>query len=105
MKMMSQNFVGDACFYLQSASKATYVKPFHLWDKVFGKLTDFTTYFSFVIDSNGSSSFRDGLAFFLEPSDSNSTGGTTAGGAIGLPIDPSTLVPTSPFVVVEFDTY
>ncbi|CAL5329532.1 unnamed protein product [Camellia sinensis] len=70
-----------------------------------GKLNDFTTYFSFVIDSDGSSTFGDGLAFFLEPSNSSSTADTTTGGAIGLPIDPSTLKATSPFVVVEFDTF
>ncbi|XP_028083437.1 lectin beta-1 and beta-2 chains-like [Camellia sinensis] len=84
------------------AGKSTYVKPLHLYDSYFGKLNDFTTYFSFVIDSDGSSTFGDGLAFFLEPSDSNST---TTGGAIGLPIDPSTLEATSPFVAVEFDTF
>ncbi|CAL5329526.1 unnamed protein product [Camellia sinensis] len=85
----------------QRAGKATYVEQLHLWDKVSGNLTDFTTYFSFVIDSNGSSSFGDGLAFFLAPSGSS----TTAGGAIGLPIHPQTLEPTSPFVAVEFDTF
>ncbi|KAL7236100.1 hypothetical protein ACSBR1_019383 [Camellia fascicularis] len=87
------------------AGKATYVKPLHLWDSYSGKLTDFTTYFSFVIDSDVNSTFGDGLAFFLEPSDSSSTAGTTTGGAIGLPIDRSTLEATSPFVAVEFDTF
>ncbi|GMP38816.1 hypothetical protein CsSME_00009938 [Camellia sinensis var. sinensis] len=87
------------------AGKATYVKPLHLYDSYSGKLNDFTTYFSFVIDSDGSSTFGDGLAFFLEPSDSSSTADTTTGGAIGLPIDPSTLEATSPFVAVEFDTF
>ncbi|KAL7236102.1 hypothetical protein ACSBR1_019385 [Camellia fascicularis] len=85
----------------QKAGKATYVKPLHLWDKDSGKLTDFTTNFTFVIDSKGSSTFADGLAFFLEPSDSS----PTTGGAIGLPINLPTLEPTSPFVAVEFDTH
>ena len=57
-----------------------------------------------MIDSDGCSTFGDGLAFFLEPSNSSSTADTT-GGAIGLPIDPATLKATSPFVVVEFDTF
>ncbi|CAL5329527.1 unnamed protein product [Camellia sinensis] len=91
--------------FTQKAGRATYVKPLHLWDKVSGKLTDFTTYFSFMIDSDGSSIFGDGLAFFLEPSNSSSTASYAVGGAIGLPIDPSTLEATSPFVAVEFDTY
>ncbi|KAI8025197.1 hypothetical protein LOK49_LG02G03138 [Camellia lanceoleosa] len=85
--------------------KATYVKPLHLYDSYSGKLNDFTTYFSFVIDSDGSSTFGDGLAFFLEPSDSSSTTDTTTGGTSGLPIDPSALEATSPFVAVEFDTF
>ncbi|GMP38820.1 hypothetical protein CsSME_00009942 [Camellia sinensis var. sinensis] len=87
------------------AGKATYVKPLHLWNSYSGKLTDFTTSFSFVIDSDGSSTFGDGLTFFLEPSNSSSSAGTTTGGAIGLPIDLSTLEATSPFVAVEFDTF
>ena len=31
--------------------RATYSRPMHLWDKDSGKLTDFSTHFSFVIDS------------------------------------------------------
>ncbi|KAI8025196.1 hypothetical protein LOK49_LG02G03139 [Camellia lanceoleosa] len=43
------------------AGKATYVKPLHLWNSYSGKLTDFTTSFSFVIDSDGSSTLEMGL--------------------------------------------
>ncbi|XP_028054202.1 agglutinin-2-like [Camellia sinensis] len=87
------------------AGKATYFKPLHLWNSFSGKLTDFTTYFSFLMDSDGSSIFGDGLAFFLEPWDPSNTAGTTTGGAIGLPIDISTLETPSPFVAVEFDNF
>ncbi|KAI8532467.1 hypothetical protein RHMOL_Rhmol11G0216600 [Rhododendron molle] len=45
--------------------------------------------------------FADGIAFFLAPDGSN----CTAGGAMGLPLDPVTILPSSPFVVVEFDTF
>ncbi|PSS02775.1 Legume lectin domain protein [Actinidia chinensis var. chinensis] len=82
------------------AGKATYIEPLHLWDKASGKLADFDTHFLFVIDSDGREDYGDGLAFFLALDGAN----VTAGGAIGLPIDPKTMEPISPFVAVEFDT-
>ncbi|XP_058191322.1 lectin 9-like [Rhododendron vialii] len=85
----------------QQVGKATYIDRLHLWDNSTGKLADFSTHFVFVIDSEGRPNFADGLAFFLAPDGSK----ITAGGAIGLPIDPITIVPTSPFVAVEFDTF
>ncbi|KAI8537504.1 hypothetical protein RHMOL_Rhmol09G0028600 [Rhododendron molle] len=85
----------------QQAGKATYKESLHLWDKSTGKLTDLDTHFTFVVDSDGLPNFADGLAFFLAPDGSMST----AGGAFGLPIDPVTIVATSPFVAVEFDTF
>ncbi|KAF7127876.1 hypothetical protein RHSIM_Rhsim11G0142700 [Rhododendron simsii] len=85
----------------QQAGKGTYKESLHLWDKSTGKLTDFDTHFTFVVDSDGLPNFADGLAFFLAPDGSMST----AGGAFGLPIDPVTIVATSPFVAVEFDTF
>ncbi|THF96083.1 hypothetical protein TEA_016138 [Camellia sinensis var. sinensis] len=91
---MTQNF---------SAGRATYKDPLFLWDNTSGKLTDFNTYFSFVIDSIGSSDFADGITFFLVPN--GSTPNITVGGSIGLPIGPPTYVAISPFVAVEFDTY
>uniref|UniRef100_A0A5B7B263 non-specific serine/threonine protein kinase n=1 Tax=Davidia involucrata TaxID=16924 RepID=A0A5B7B263_DAVIN len=88
----------------QKAGRATFVQPLHLWDKASGKLADFTTNFSFVIDSNGSTAYGDGLAFFLVPNPSSSLL-VTKGGALGLPIDSGTINPSSDFVAVEFDTY
>ncbi|KAL7227544.1 hypothetical protein ACSBR1_022407 [Camellia fascicularis] len=91
---MTQNF---------SAGRATYEDPLFLWDNTFGKLTDFNTYFSFVIDSIGSYDFADGITFFLVPNGSTPT--IIVGGSIGLPIGPPTYVAISPFVAIEFDTY
>ncbi|XP_028093741.1 L-type lectin-domain containing receptor kinase IX.1-like [Camellia sinensis] len=87
----------------QRAGRATYKDPLHLWDKASGNLTDFNTYFSFVIDSQRSDNYGDGLAFFLVPN--GSTPDITKGGAMGLPINPQTIKWTTPFVAVEFDTY
>ncbi|KAI7990179.1 L-type lectin-domain containing receptor kinase IX.1 [Camellia lanceoleosa] len=48
------------------------------YENTSGKLTDFNTYFSFVIDSIGSYDFADGITFFLVPNGStpNITFGT-----------------------------
>ena len=54
----------------QLVGRATYFESMHLWDKASRSLTDFTTHFSFVIDSLNQPDYADGLAFFLAPSDS-----------------------------------
>ncbi|XP_031261894.1 agglutinin-2-like [Pistacia vera] len=80
-------------------------KALPLWDKTTRKLTDFTTHFSFVIDSQNRTSYGDGLAFFLAP------GGSIiptvkGGGSFGHTKDDEPLNSTSnPFVAVEFDIF
>jgi hypothetical protein len=84
--------------------RATYSSPMHLWDKAYGKLTDFTTNFSFVIHPHNRS-YGDGLAFFLAPKGSTIPN-VTQGGAIGLTNDNEPLNSTdNPFVAVEFDIF
>ncbi|KAJ9550465.1 hypothetical protein OSB04_014510 [Centaurea solstitialis] len=85
----------------QKAGRATYVQPLHLWNNATGELASFATNFSFVIDSRQDTNYGDGLAFFLAENNSVISGG----GAMGLPIDPDTVVATNRFVAVEFDTY
>ncbi|KAJ0773538.1 putative protein kinase RLK-Pelle-L-LEC family [Helianthus annuus] len=85
----------------QKAGRATYIRPLHLWDNRSGELASFSTNFTFVIDSMGSTNYGDGLTFFLAQNNSN----ITRGGAMGLPVDPKTIVGTSKFVAVEFDTF
>ncbi|KAL8195218.1 hypothetical protein R6Q57_025621 [Mikania cordata] len=85
----------------QKAGRATYIRPLHLWDNGSGELASFSTNFTFVIDSNRATSYGDGLTFFLAQNNSN----ITSGGAMGLPVDPITIVATSQFVAVEFDTF
>jgi hypothetical protein len=46
---------------------ATYVERVPLWDSNTGNQSDFTTHFSSIIDTKGSSAYGDGLAFFLAP--------------------------------------
>jgi len=77
----------------------------HLWDKASGNLTDFTTNFSFVIDSQKSPGYGDGLTFFLAPNGSTIPNDTT-GGALGLARYEDLFNSTNnPFVAVEFDIY
>ncbi|PRQ31175.1 putative concanavalin A-like lectin/glucanase domain-containing protein [Rosa chinensis] len=59
----------------QSVGRATYHQPFLLRQNSTGKLADFTSNFTFVIDSLGKTSYGNGLAFFIAPNGSllNST--------------------------------
>ncbi|KAL4581046.1 hypothetical protein LXL04_017253 [Taraxacum kok-saghyz] len=87
----------------RKAGRARYIEPFHLWDKESNDLANFSTNFTFVIDSDGSNNHADGLTFFL--AENNSV--ITPGGSLGLPINTTNDVrtPTHQFVAVEFDTY
>ncbi|WRX14411.1 Protein kinase domain - like 10 [Theobroma cacao] len=88
-----------------SCGRATYYKPMHLWHNSSGKvvLADFTTQFSFVIDSLRNSSKADGFAFFLAPNGSKIPP-YSGGGLFGLEnIDPTYI--NYRFVAVEFDTF
>uniref|UniRef100_A0A0R0II11 Protein kinase domain-containing protein n=2 Tax=Glycine max TaxID=3847 RepID=A0A0R0II11_SOYBN len=88
-----------------SIGRATYYQPMHLWDKATGTLTDFSTNFSFVINSRGQSVYGDGIAFFLAPAGSM-VPNSTLGGTMGLTLDNQILNSTdNPFVAVEFDIF
>ncbi|XP_022136493.1 L-type lectin-domain containing receptor kinase IX.1-like [Momordica charantia] len=62
-----------------SAGRASYSQPVRLWDTSTGQVADFTTHFSFRINTLNETSFGDGISFFITPFDaripSNSTGG------------------------------
>ncbi|KAF8009267.1 hypothetical protein BT93_J0302 [Corymbia citriodora subsp. variegata] len=88
-----------------STGWATYHEPMRLWDKATGNVADFTTHFTFVINSLGKSNFSDGLAFFLVPEGSQLPL-HSGGGALAL-VDPGRDPSNSStkFVAVEFDTF
>uniref|UniRef100_M0ZZ78 Kinase n=1 Tax=Solanum tuberosum TaxID=4113 RepID=M0ZZ78_SOLTU len=90
-----------------SIGRATYSKDLFLWDKASGNLTDFTTHFSFGINSLGSRFYADGLAFFLAPAGSRIPDNHSAvGGSLGLAIyGQQNTSKNHPFVAVEFDTF
>ncbi|XP_016648232.1 PREDICTED: L-type lectin-domain containing receptor kinase IX.1-like [Prunus mume] len=92
----------------QSVGRATYSQPFLLRDNATGKLADFTTNFTFAIDSLDKTPYADGLAFFLAPNGSALNRTIGRGGSLGLPvINPEKNESTNlyPFVAVEFDIY
>ncbi|XP_019168939.1 PREDICTED: bark agglutinin I polypeptide A-like [Ipomoea nil] len=69
-----------------------------------GDLADFTTTFTFIIDSEGNSTYADGLAFFLADFSTPLNRTLTRGGGLALMNE---FIPKSPdpFVAVVFDTY
>ncbi|CAL9089910.1 unnamed protein product [Musa acuminata var. zebrina] len=87
-----------------ATGRVVYNEPLLLWDADTRNLTDFTTNFSFIIDSVNESSYADGLAFFLSPY--GSTFPTySRGGFLGLFSNSSLDNTTVKTVAVEFDTF
>ncbi|WJX52438.1 hypothetical protein P8452_38553 [Trifolium repens] len=89
-----------------SIGRATYNQPIHLWNKTTKNLTDFTSHFTFTIDSHNSKHYGDGMAFFLAPYGSKMPN-ATKGRSMGLTLDDQAMnsTETNPFVAVEFDIY
>ncbi|XP_074343685.1 L-type lectin-domain containing receptor kinase IX.1-like [Apium graveolens] len=86
-----------------SIGRVTYKKPLYLWDKASRNLTDFTTHFTFVIDSQNKTNYGDGITFFLVANGSGIQGG---GGAFGLANGDDYINSTAnEFVAVEFDIF
>ncbi|KAA8536367.1 hypothetical protein F0562_028845 [Nyssa sinensis] len=89
-----------------SIGRATYIQAFQLWDNTSGKFADFTTNFSFIIDSQKNLPYADGIAFFLAPHGFALPDTPAPGGGLGLVSGGQILDSKSnPFVAVEFDTF
>ncbi|KAG6488318.1 L-type lectin-domain containing receptor kinase IX.1-like [Zingiber officinale] len=88
---------------LASASRATYKDPLHLWNNKRKELTNFTTQFSFIIDSH-ETNYADGFAFLLAPYPATLPL-YAKGGYLGLYSNTTILNQTSKMVAVEFDTF
>ncbi|PKU70087.1 L-type lectin-domain containing receptor kinase IX.1-like [Dendrobium catenatum] len=88
-----------------SVGRAYYREQFPLHDAATGKVADFTTHFSFVIDSFNKSYSGDGLAFFLSPFPSV-VPPNSGGGLLGLVENSNKLNESAnQIVAVEFDTH
>ena len=66
-----------------SVGRASYAYPVQLWEASSRRLTDFTTHFSFTIQALNTSSYGEGLAFFIAPLDSEIPK-KSSGGFLGL---------------------
>ncbi|KAK3009286.1 hypothetical protein RJ639_014329 [Escallonia herrerae] len=88
-----------------STGIVTYHEPVHLWDKTSGNLADFTTKFSFIINSQNRLRYADGMTFFLAPVGFRIPD-VQDGSGLGLVSGSQELNSTlNPFVAVEFDTF
>ncbi|KAJ0096941.1 hypothetical protein Patl1_28381 [Pistacia atlantica] len=83
---------------------ATYAERVPLWDPDTGKLSDFSTHFSFVIDTQNRSSYGNGLAFFLAPVEFQIPP-NSAGGFSGLFNTTTAYSSSNQIVMVEFDSF
>ncbi|KAG6736182.1 hypothetical protein POTOM_061090 [Populus tomentosa] len=89
-----------------SSGRATYYKPMQLWDEASGNLIDFTTHFSFSINSQNNIPYGDGLTFFLVPEGSKLPSNLSRGAGLGLARSDQPLNTTAnQFVAVEFDIF
>ncbi|KAJ9170461.1 hypothetical protein P3X46_018567 [Hevea brasiliensis] len=84
---------------------ATHAERVRIWDSNSGQLSNFTTHFSFIIDTEGRSAYGHGLAFFLAPVGFEIPL-NSAGGFFGL-YNTSTVEDSSQnqIVHVEFDSF
>lgn len=100
---LTKNQVDDSL--TESAGRATYFQPVRLWDSSTGRLTDFTTHFSFVMKALNDTHYGDGISFFLAPFGSeipnNSTGGYLALFSSETALNAS----KNNIVAVEFDSH
>ncbi|KAH7861038.1 hypothetical protein Vadar_020867 [Vaccinium darrowii] len=82
----------------------TYGKKVQLWDSESGTLSDFTSNFSFTIDTLGAPLYGDGFAFFLAPVDFKIPP-NSGGEFLGLFNTTTSNSEENQMVVVEFDTH
>ncbi|KAM3694796.1 hypothetical protein ACB098_07G081600 [Castanea mollissima] len=88
--------------------RATYSEQMHLWDKNSGNVANFTSNFSFIIDSRGKYTYSDGLTFFLSTPnfpDPSPTDGSGLGLVSRVQMAQPIFLATNKFVAVEFDTF
>ncbi|XP_041016590.1 L-type lectin-domain containing receptor kinase IX.1-like [Juglans microcarpa x Juglans regia] len=90
--------------YVCRVGRAIYSERVPLWDSDTGILTNFSTHFSFVIDTQGRAEYGHGLAFFLAPVGFE-VPLNSAGGFLGLFNTTTSDSSLNQIVHVEFDSY
>ncbi|KAI3798935.1 hypothetical protein L1987_34220 [Smallanthus sonchifolius] len=90
--------------FVTRVGQAIYYDPIPIWDRKSGKLTDFTTHFTFIIDTQGRPVYGHGLTFFLAPV-TFQIPPNSAGGFLGLFNTTYTDSPRNQMIVIEFDSF
>ncbi|XP_034916777.1 L-type lectin-domain containing receptor kinase IX.1 [Populus alba] len=90
--------------YINRVGWATYPERVRLWDSSSGKLSDFTSHFSFSIDTLEAPNYGHGIAFFLAPVGFQIPP-NSAGGFLGLFNTTTMKSSQNQIVSVEFDSY
>ncbi|RVX23371.1 L-type lectin-domain containing receptor kinase IX.1 [Vitis vinifera] len=90
--------------YLCRVGRAIYAERVRLWDSNTGKLSDFSTHFSFIIDTRGATNYGHGLAFFLAPVGFQIPPNSD-GGFLGLFNTTTSFSSQNQIIAVEFDSY
>ncbi|WRX10496.1 Protein kinase domain - like 10 [Theobroma cacao] len=90
--------------YINRVGWATYADSVLLWDSETGRLSDFTTHFSFEINVQNDPIYGHGLCFFLSPVGSQIPP-NSAGGFLGLYNTTTSDSPSNQIVSVEFDSF
>ena len=88
-----------------SVGRASYAEPVQLWEAKTGRLTDFTTHFSFTIQAVNTSLYGDGISFFIAPLETEIPRNST-GGLLGLfSRETAFNKSANSIVAVEFDSF
>ncbi|PIN02264.1 Serine/threonine protein kinase [Handroanthus impetiginosus] len=102
------NYVGELQFnmvnYVCRVGQIIYNGRVPLWGSKPGKLADFTTHFSFTIDTQNRTTYGNGIAFFLAPVGFQIPP-NSVGGFLGLFNTSTTDSNRSQIVSVEFDSF
>ncbi|KAK9012848.1 hypothetical protein V6N11_040880 [Hibiscus sabdariffa] len=88
-----------------SVGRASYDQAVHLWDASTGKLTDFTTRFSFVLQAINKDLYGDGISFFIAPSESQIPPNSSDGYLALFDPNENSNSSSNNVVAVEFDSH
>ncbi|XP_045832915.1 lectin 11-like [Trifolium pratense] len=88
-----------------SAGQFGLITPIQIYDKTTGKVADFVTEFTFLVNTNGRSNYGDGFAFFIvSPNFKIPDKKKSEGGNLGI-FTSETALYTKEVLLVEFDTF
>ncbi|EOX91883.1 Concanavalin A-like lectin protein kinase family protein [Theobroma cacao] len=88
-----------------SIGRASYNQAVRLWDASNGRLTDFTTHFSFILRAVNLSEYGDGISFFIAPFDSKMPPNSSDGFLALFNRNSTSNSSNNNIVAVEFDSF